>query len=79
MVYTSTTNLVGIYQCRAKATVNLSACSLLQIHDSLTLGGLTTHKGVLKYREIPAKIDPALFVEGLRTYDFKVTLSPSKR
>jgi len=30
---------------------------LLQIHDSLTPGGLTTHKAVLKYREIPAKTD----------------------
>ncbi len=29
--------------------------SMLRIHDPVTLGGLTTAKAGLKYREIPAK------------------------
>ena len=52
------------------------ALALLQIHDSVMVGGLTMGKAGLKYRKFRRKLPPALVrLEALWIYDSKVDRS----
>ena len=70
--------LVGICWRRHGVEISLQCQFLLQIHDDSARRGLTTDKGVLEYREIPAK--PALrqFLDGPSGFMSPKSPSPSQ-